>query len=53
VSPESKKKLAGLFEVTEYVILRVFVILSLVSSVTVLLLVEFSRLIELRRLLGF
>jgi hypothetical protein len=51
VSPESKEKLATFFEVTEYVIVRVFVILSLVFALTVVLLVEFSRLSDLRHLL--
>jgi hypothetical protein len=53
VSPETKEKLPRFFELAEYVIFRVFVILTLLSAVAVLLAFDYSRLIELRRMLGF
>ena len=49
---ESGSKLNNFFGKTEYIIFRVFVILSVLFAVSVLLLVEWSRLLDLAHLLG-
>lgn len=45
--------MAKVFEKIEYVLFRVFVILSLLFAVTILILVEWSRLRDLAHLLRF
>jgi hypothetical protein len=50
---ESKGRLEEVFAKTEYIIFRVFIILSLLFGVSVLLVVEWGRLRDLARLLGF
>lgn len=48
-----KEKLSEVFNLVEFIVFRMFVILSILFSVTVLLLVEWSRLRDLAHLLGF
>lgn len=48
----SDSKLTRLFDKTEYVLFRTFIVLSLIFGISVLLLVEWSRLLDLAHLLG-